>query len=363
MKEKNNTILKDGFDSLRRFITIFSPAILGVLFFGLIACSADEKLDVEKRYNIKAVESVVQAYAGAYPAEKLDFKSSIGQSIGYDDNVNLDSSKEGDIFFETRFKSGIEKPFYLGFALWQDMKLKLDYNFDFIAYTEITDATVVDNNFNLNLQNRLVGKNILEFNYNFGLIDYPKYDPGSHIANKASIGFKSYFTPKFYGRLGYGYMYKKYDDRKARYANGTKSSSKRTDQRHIAELETGYYLWEHTSVKLRGQYYINDSNDLYYDYYDYSYYKVSLTAIQVFNEKLFGLLSCAAGFKDYEHRTTFDNSHTQEDEIFIVNTALLYDFTPSISLSLDFTYRENDSNEPRDEYTETIISSGLYYSF
>ncbi len=341
----------------------FLPAILGFLFFGLAACSADEKLEPEERYNMQAVESVIQAYAKERPTKKLDLKSSFGQNIGYDNNVNLDSSKEGDVFFETRFKVGIEKPFYLGFALWQDMKLKLDYNFNFIAYTEITSASMVNNNFNFNLQNKLIEKNVLEFNYNFGLIYYPKYDPGSHIANRVSLGFKNYFTSKFYGRLGYGYLHKKYDDRKARYANGAESGSERMDQRHIAELEVGYYLWEKTLLKLGGQYYINDSNDLYYDYYDYSSHKISLTAIHVFNEKFFGLLSFAQGFRDYENRTTFDNSRVQEDEIFTINTAFLYDFTPSTSISLDLTYRENDSNEPRDEYTETIFSLGFHYSF
>lgn len=341
----------------------FLPAILGVLFFGLTACSADEKLEPAERYNMQAVESVIQAYAREYPTEKPKLNSSISQNMGYDNNVNLNSSNEGDVFFETRFKFGIEKPFYLGFALWQDMKLKLDYNFNFIAYPEITDASMINNNFNFNLQNRLVGKNILEFNYNFGLIDYPKYGPGSHRANRVSLGFKNYLTSKFYGRLGYGYLHKKYDDRKARYANGTESSSERTDHRHIAELEAGYYLWEKTLLKLRGQYYINDSNDSYYDYYDYSSHKISLTAIHIFSEKFFGLLSFAQAFKDYGHRTTFDNSRVQEDEMFTINTAFLYDFTPSTSISLNLTYRENDSNEPRDEYTETIFSVGLHYSF
>jgi hypothetical protein len=341
----------------------FLWGIMGILIFGFNICFADEGLEPKERYGNKTEKSAIGISSKETKEKKPNLLCSFSQYMGYDNNVNLDSSRKGDTFLETRFRLGIEEPFYLGFALWENLKLKLTYNFTSIAYTEITDASIVDNNLNLNIQNQLVGRNILEFNYNFGVLDFLKYDPGDYKAHKATLSFKRYFTDRFYGRLGYGYLDKKYNTRKAKYGNGTESNSERKDNRHIAELELGYYLWEKTLLKLREQYYLNNSNDLYYDYYDYSSNKISLTAIQIFNEKFFGLLTFSEKFKNYDHRSVLDRSRAQEDELFTISGTLLYDFTPSTSISLILTYRENDSNEPFYEYTETISSIGFHYSF
>ncbi|MFH1848012.1 MAG: hypothetical protein ABH825_02195, partial [Candidatus Omnitrophota bacterium] len=118
-------------------------------------------------------------------------------------------------------------------------------------------------------------------------------------------------------------------------------------------------------LKLKNQYFQNDSNDQYLDYYDYSAYRVDATVVMplVFKQ-LYGLVNLGYQYRDYDDRTTVDDStKTQKDDLYSIVAAVIYDLNDAFSVSLNYTYNQNESNESYEEYSGSTLSLGAHYAF
>ena len=115
---------------------------------------------------------------------------------------------------------------------------------------------------------------------------------------------------------------------------------------------------------MKFKYYLNDSNDRYMKYYDYYAYKSSISWTHLFSDDLFGFFSFSRLWRDYSNRTiTTDANSEQWDRTYVATCALYYNLNKDLTLGLNYTYRENGSNEPTATYSGSLVSLSAYYSF
>jgi len=282
---------------------------------------------------------------------------------GYDNNVNLDSSRDGDFFTELALEAGYKHSFKNGFDA------TFDYYLSAITYYEVTDGSFYDNNVSVQLEKELFDA---PFGFgagnNFEYIYYPKEEGSIFYANESEVFIQHNIAEGIYQRLIYKFMFREYTDRKARdWANVAKGADRR-DLRNSIIHEVRAIIFDKYVLKMRNQYFINDSNDQYMDYYDYSSYRIDTTFIlpifPFFFENFYGLISLGYQLRDYDSRQLVnDASKTQEDDFYNAIGSLIYDLNKSFSISLNYVYCQNESNEPSEEYSGSTISLGLHYAF
>lgn len=296
-------------------------------------------------------------------AERLQYNVSGGVNQGYDNNVFLDSSRKDDSFTESNVSMNFKYPFL-------DEKLKLKYGFDItdIAYYNITDASVLDGAASTGFDFRFLDRFIASPGYRFNIVWYPNDDQGSYVWNELNISLKQdlvdkfFFLDKLYHRGAYRLSFQNFLERKYRLGNANLSSKVRADSRHTFEHELGLYIFD-SLVKVTNQFYINESNDQYQDYYDYNSYRLGGSLIHIFTEKFYSIASFYWQKKYYDDRLSSQDSSHEKDDVYMVNTSIFYDVTPQFSLSVNYSYRESQSNEPLQKYSGSVFTLGASYNF
>lgn len=279
---------------------------------------------------------------------------------GYDNNVNLDSSRDGDFYTELALEVGYKQPLRNGFDA------TLDYYLSAINYQEITDGSFYDNSLSIELEKDLLDALLkLGIGNNFEYIHYPKEENSIFYAAEPEIFIQHNISKSIYQKLIYNFMFREYTDRKALDGLARDKDSDRRDTRNSLTHEARAIIFEKYILQLRNQYFVNDSNDQYMDYYDYSSYRIDGTLIlPLFFERLYGLISGGYQLRDYKTRQLVNNvSQTQEDDFYNTIASVIYDLNDTFSISLNYKYSQNESNEPSEEYSGSIFSLGLHYAF
>ena len=112
------------------------------------------------------------------------------------------------------------------------------------------------------------------------------------------------------------------------------------------------------------EYYNNNSNEKFINYYDYDSYKVGASLTHLFSDKLFSYASFARQYRTYRSRSiTLDPNFKERDRTYLITAALYYNFTKALSSGLSYSYRQNWSNEPLENYSGSLIALTTYYRF
>ncbi|MFH1778964.1 MAG: hypothetical protein ABH847_02910 [Candidatus Omnitrophota bacterium] len=281
---------------------------------------------------------------------------------GYDNNVYLDSRRKKDTFSEGIFDAKLTYPLTGRWNVFGGVGVHD------VSYWEVTDASLVDTDLKFGFEGKLFGTAVITALNDIEIVEYPYNSDGSYIGNKTGLRLrhtlpKTLLPGTYFHGFGYEYFYKNYSDRKARNGWGRKSADDRVDKRHTLENEFGVYF-KKAMLKFSGNYYFNDANDKYFDYYDYQSRRIGMSFIYLVSDKMTTLFSVGHQRKHYIHRiTTVDNTKLETDKIFTIGGSLLYQIYKNTSLGLNYTYRENDSNDPIQEYSGSITSLGVYCNF
>ena len=87
------------------------------------------------------------------------------------------------------------------------------------------------------------------------------------------------------------------------------------------------------------------------------------TSVDVTN-RLSIFMKFAYESRDYASRPLLDDaSQFQKDDIYTAITGLFWRFNGFVSLGVVYSYRQKNSNEPSQTYSESISTVGLYYTF
>jgi hypothetical protein len=289
--------------------------------------------------------------------ERGKVKNLVSVSQGYDNNTYLDSARKGDSFTQTYFKSIFTSP------LNNKLDAILSYELMSLVYSEQKTLDLVTNRFNIGVDRKINKDLNFTANYYLDLFEYINTGNDDFVENGLEFKLKQNLPLKSYHSLGYGLSVPAYSERLIRTNEGLDSDKKRDDIRNTVGYEIGKYF-EKDLFKVSYEYYNNNSNEPYLKYYDYDSYKIGASLTHIFNDKFFAYLSLSRKYRDFRSRTlSLDANFKEWDRTYLLSSALYYNLNKSLTLGLSYSYRENGSNEPLENYSGSIVSLGTYYRF
>lgn len=280
---------------------------------------------------------------------------------GVDSNPNLDSTHKADNYTQEVVDMHFKYP------ICESSLGKTDSTFGFninnVTYYQITDISILDGIFDANLEQNISDDLKVGAGYNFEYLWYPNYRDGTYFGNEFNGHIWHRLVDRVYQKGTYRILLKNFVDRKIRLGNATTGSPLRRDVKNTFEHELGAYITDITKLRIINQFAVNDSNDQYYDFFDYFTYRVGASVTQVFTKKLYGIAGFYYQRKNYDDRQCTDKQKEQRDNLYTVTSSLMYDITKSISVFVNYSHSENHTNEPVERYSDSLYTAGLYYSF
>ena len=322
--------------------------IAGIFLFNSVAFAQTLDDKQEMREELKKI-----------PHKPLPFKltASAGAYFGYDSNVNLSPLKKGDLFEEGLVSASVSKP------LFEGLRFSLNYDLDAINYNSMTDASNILNHVRLGI-NKEISFLDLGTGYDFSAFYYPNDEDGTFLFHKCFAYARQYLTKKWYHQLLYEAGYKIHTERKAlAWTIATYQDKELESRRHTVEYATGVRLSPKIFTNIRGRFIINNSNAKYMNYYDYKSYEVTPSVTYSLTDKATLYTDFRYARRNYKSRIISVGTDKEEDDLYTSNVNLRYKINKNNVLSLIYTYRNNATNEPLEEYTENVISAGWQYNF
>jgi hypothetical protein len=250
------------------------------------------------------------------------------------------------------------------YRLLPQLTTQASYSLDALHYDEYTDGSTVTNSLTGKLIYRPWTPLRLEAHYTFDDSDYP-YDIGAGTMDqKVHLRLRQAFLEQYYHWVGWTYLYKQYKDKLTRDGGGTRVGGKRRkDQRHTGIYEVGGKVFEKANVRLRQDFYFNDSNDVYLDYYDAQDYKVKLSGTYDWTDHW----SSSSGFtyelKRYEDRVVTPKNVAESDNTKTYEMGLTYKINKNVDVAYTWKFKKTDSNDPAQAYQDVTNSLALTAAF
>jgi hypothetical protein len=312
----------------------------------------------EDKYLDLQVEEVPWGPVELEDAEenKWDVGVTLSAVQGYDNNASLDAARKGDTF--TQATLDVDATYKLS-DIWG---LRGSYTVTDVTYYEYTDASLLDNLLLVGFEMNLYDTVTFYTGYELDVIYYPENELTNYVGNGGEASIRHAITDEIYQKLSYLYVNKGYTERRARDAQGNLLHH-REDNRHTAEYEIGTYYADRIMLKLNTSYYHNDSNDKFFDYYDYDSYKTALSFMYLLGERFYIYLNGGFEYREYENRIVPAKSKDEENDIWTANCSAFYDITETISLGVNYSFREVNSNDDAQEYASYLTSAGIYCTF
>lgn len=285
------------------------------------------------------------------------FKYMVAVTAGYDDNARLNSDRKHDAytqqFLRAAFSSSIDKKTQANIA----------YDLMNLMYADESDLSLLRNTLTVGIDRSLNEDLILSPSYTFDSINYTRSGDDDWIEHAVGAKLKHRLPMKMYHMLGYSVGWRDYLENHIQLTATTASDKRRNDWRNIVDYEIGRYF-EKDWVKFFWQYIGNESNEKYLDYYDYNSYRFGGSLTHLFNDKLSGYLSGYWQKRFYRQRPLVDDAgRKQQDSTYVGIASLYYSVSKELTLGLNYTYRQNESNEPRERYSGSLVSVSTYYRF
>ncbi len=333
------------------FIAFFLLALMQLPLF------ADEE-EIADKYNDYKVAEVESLTDNIYNLEEnFTYHFYAGAHEGYDNNVFLDPSRKGDVFDQAM------ADIIARYRLTDQLDVKAHYDFTSITYHEFTVLSLIENDISASLEYYPHKRVRIEMGYDVDFVDYFKNKSGDFTTNGPFAGIKYYIDKNTYVSATYQYYFYNYKHRDIRNSSNNKINTTREDHRNNVTGEVVTHLGKFF-VKLKNTYYFNDSNDEYMDYYDYQSNRINLYTAYPVTEKLSVLLSGGYQYKDFKSRTiTTDSGKKEHDNLMTLGGGINYKLLSAFYVSANYTYRQNYSNDPLQDYSGSVSTVGINYFF
>ncbi len=341
-------------NNLKMFIIIplvFAMAIIPLPVF------ADEQKATEESKDYETVDIETSSNDAYSLKKRFSHHVYAGVLEGYDNNVFLDPSRKGDTFDQAM------ADITLRYRLTDKVDIKARYDFTSITYHEFTTLSMMDNDISASFEYYPHKQLRIEAGYDVDFIDYFKNKDADFTADGPFAGVRYYVNKNAYVGAKYQYYFYDYKHRDIRDGTNNKIDITREDHRNNISAEAAVYMGK-LFLKLKNTYYFNESNDGYMDYYDYQSERVSLYTAYAVTKKLSLLLNGGYQYKDFKSRKTIDDPEKKEhDHLMRLGAGVNYEIIPSFYISANYTYRQNYSNNPIQEYSGSVTTAGISYFF
>jgi len=307
---------------------------------------------------VQAIKLRAQRELAKRRAKKWALNTVTSWTVANESNPALIKSRSSHPYIEEYFSATSSYKFTPKLT-WQ-----LGYSLDALNYDEYTDGSTLTNSLTTKLIYRMNPKWRAEAHYTFDDSDYP-YDIGASSQDqKVHLRLRQSFLKKYYHYVGWTWLYKQYKSKAVRNGAGTRlPHHDRKDQRHTGIYEIGGRFGKATSLRLRQEFYFNDSNDPFQDYYDAEDYKVKLSGTHDWTKKW----SSSAGFtyelKRYERRNVSARGVAEQDYAKTYEIGTTHKISPEIDLTYTWKYKQQDSNDPAQAYQDITNSLALTAAF
>ena len=349
-------IEKGKIGMLFKYRIYFILAMVFLLFLKPAHADEDDKLE-QKRKELSSV-SLNKKSPQTLPdsLKRFNFYLYAGAVEGYDNNVFLNPARKGDLFDQAMLDVVAK------YRITDNLNFKSSYNITSITYHEFTTLSMLNNDLAVSFE-YYPTKNIkIESGYDLYLADYLN-NKEADVDSNGPFALVKYFINKN-SYIGARYSFGQYQyERNIRDASNNTSSIEREDHRHAVTAEGGTYIGD-LFLKVKNRYYFNESNDGYMDFYDYQANKTMAYASYPIIDKL--SLNLKAGYKrkEYKSRTiTTDSTKEEHDDLLLLGVGLYYELNKNLYLNANCNYRQNYSNDPIQEYSGTVSSVGISYTF
>jgi len=296
----------------------------------------------------------------AYNLQKIppsyQLSSSANIFYGYDSNANLDNTKKPDTFEEILYSLDFIRP------LPKDIKFIFFYDFDVLNYNHFTKISNILNHLQFGLYKKfsVFGLGIAD---DLSIYYYP-HSNDDFIFNKGLFYIRQDISKKFSHKLQFEYGTKNYLNLEALADTlTTYQDKKRHDIRYGPVYNFDWYIMPKILFGFKTKFYINNSNVRYLDFYDCRAYENSLRLDYEVLKNVFLLSSFTHTRKNYTSRIVTSGDKKEKDNLYLGTFGILYKLDKSNSLSLDYTYRNNVSNDDIQKYSENVITCGWRYIF
>ena len=343
-------------------IWILTASIIGALSVNAFAQDSltDRAADKLTSYlePLRYVERLSEPAKEFLAENNLDLNFFMGMLQGYDSNVNLDSAKKEAFFSETSLNTEV------AYNYTDDIRLKLENDTSYVFYYDYTDSTLLDLYNKVGLETDILDDMFtVGTSYALDYVLFPMDEEGTYLAHEVGTFLKYNASNSIYHKLEYRFLHKTASHYKTLSAGNVRTGDLRKDYRNSLEYELGIYVSDKLLFKGNAEFYINESNYEYFHYYDYCSIKLRPSLIYMITEKLYASGSVSFRQRQYDDRLSSENDEHVYDDTYGVNGSLFYDLTDSFTIAVNVSYRENDSNEPLQEYTGSTVTGGVYYSF
>lgn len=280
-----------------------------------------------------------------------------GGTGGHESNVNLDGSRKGDWFAEESF-SVILHP---QVNRWLSGELSWDQSQTW--FTEFTDSNLHTNTVKGVAQIKPHRRLQVEAGAEYGVLHFPQDTDNSFADRRFSVSAVLAHLPWLSHKAGWIFQDREYDTRLARDPDLNRLAGLvREDRRHTGLYEVRL-RFPKAFARLGLEYYRNFSNDHYQDFYDYSDVRVRALLVRIFGPKWIGTLSASHERKNYHERSVPVIVVAERDNLLTAAASLIYQINPYWKVTGSLTYRHQDSNDPRLDFSDWIRQVGVTLSF
>jgi len=345
----------------RQFWQVYVLMIVSVVLFSVPA----HAIDLPDEKEEEAIERVTEALTPAEEEEvekeralKGRLSSNIKLSYGYETNPKLATLRKGDHFQTARYTLNYRK------TALKNNQFSLVIDATTTKYNEITDLSNELGHIRFDYKNALTKEYIFGIGYDYSYTYYALNDQTTFNYPKVFASIQHRVNKNFYHQLQYEFGFKFYESALALQETSTTfQDNKRKDVREGLEYSMGYTLSDRLSstISLRG--YFNNSNAAFRDFHDYHSYKISPRISYKINDQLLTNVTYSFEYKAFTSRHVNSGTYEQLDRINNAKIGLKYRHNDKHSFTLDYTYRENASNDQLSDYTNSTIEGGWRYIF
>jgi len=307
---------------------------------------------------VAAIKLRAQRELARRRARKWALNTLTSWTVGNESNPALTKQRSSALYMEEYLSATFSYRFFPQLT-WQ-----AGYSLDALNYNEYTDGSTLTNSLTTKLIYRITNPLRVEAHYTFDDSDYPYDDGASTWDQKVHLRLRHSFLKDYYHYIGWTYLYKQYKDKLMRDGTNTRLPTKyRKDKRHTGIYEIGGRFGENTSLRLRQEFYFNDSNEEHQDFNDAQDYKVKLSGSHDWTTRW----SSSGGFtyelKRYDKRVVSGRGVAEQDYTKTYETGITYKFSPNVDLTYTWKYKKQDSNDPGQSYQDITNSLALTASF
>ena len=292
-----------------------------------------------------------------FPAKEIlgKFEFNYAALEGYNRNVRLNSTHKGS-FFTDQFLSVA----YLNHVK-KNLFYRLIYRFRSLNDYKFGDENLMAHNFQVQSSIKLLPNFFLEPEYRFDISRRPHEPAADFDRNEVKVGLKHFlYKDILYHKPSYLFAHHHYEKFRARlpFDQDIPSSHLRADNENAFDYEIGFHPHKNILFQVHNQIGRNDSNDQFFDFYDYSYYRVTPLVTWHTTKKATLIAGFSFQRNNYDDRAI--HARAEAEDISTLFGSIFYQLNPHAALGLHWLYVHNDSNVAELEYDDSIFSIGLH---